>query len=223
MYLYLVPITALNDHVHFYRLIIILCPLDLISTELLEPCDQQGRICNFLWPNPRLKCGHPLNRQWHRHSFVKLIATQYCKTVSIFWTMFHFASHKQRWNSVLVRLFDVCLHSNFILSHIAGEKKNIEWKWNDRFLFILAWQVCWRKWIICENDYTHSTFNSLVTTQTYDPSWVIALSDVMKSWCGIRRSYNNFRCDRCQTSNGNGFCVSSPQTRILEMRCYFNL
>lgn len=32
------------------------------------------------------------------------------------------------------------------------------------------------------------SFNSFVTTHTYDPSCVIALSDVIKSWCGIRKS-----------------------------------
>lgn len=67
------------------------------------------------------------------------------------------------------------------------------------------------------------SFNSFVTTHTYDPSWVIALSDVIKSWCGIRRSYNSFRCDKCHTNKGNGFWVSSPQTRILLWTKYCKL
>lgn len=44
----------------------------------------------------------------------------------------------------------------------------------------------------------------------------MADNDVIKSWCGIRRSYISFLDCKFQTSKGNGFCVSSPQTRTLK-------
>lgn len=48
------------------------------------------------------------------------------------------------------------------------------------------------------------------------PSNVMADKDVMKSWCGILRSYNNFLDFKFQTNKGNGFCVSSPHTSTLK-------
>ena len=48
----------------------------------------------------------------------------------------------------------------------------------------------------------------------YLPVWPIAWISVKNSCFCCLRSYTSLRCTRFQTSSGNGFCTSSPQTII---------
>lgn len=50
----------------------------------------------------------------------------------------------------------------------------------------------------------------------------MADKEVIKSWCGIRRSYNNFFDFKFHTNKGKGFCVSSPQTSTLQLKHLLN-
>ena len=84
--------------------------------------------------------------------------------------------------------------------------------------FQLSIQNRWRLEFWIENAFfkskTFKAFLSPYSWFTHESSW-FQLFPKLTSWCGILKSYKSFRWVKCHTSRGKGFCVSSPQTRIL--------